>query len=98
MSIWVVLMAKIACLNEEDRKLLFETKQKLDEANQLMSELLETIEVLNDPEMMKAIRKGQDDIKSGRVKELRELLKEDAFWKQSTKFYRTSYILKLEQL
>lgn len=72
------LMAKIACLDEEDRKLLFETKQKLDEATKLMNELMETIEVLNDPEMMKAIQQGQEDIKAGRVKELRTLLKEDA--------------------
>lgn len=72
------LMAKITCLDEEDRRLLCETKRKLDEASKLMNELLETIEVLNDPEMMKAIRQGQEDIKAGRVKELRMLLKEDA--------------------
>ena len=71
-------MAKIAYLDEEDRKLLFETKQKLDEATKLMSELMETIEVLSDPEMMKAIQQGLTDIKAGRVKELRALLKEEA--------------------
>ena len=49
-------MAKTAYLDEEDRKLLFETKQKLDEAAKLMSELMETIDVLNDPGMMKAIK------------------------------------------
>ena len=70
-------MAKTAYLDEEDRKLLFETKQKLDEAAKLMSELMETIDVLNDPEMMKAIKQGQDDIKAGRVKDLRSLLKEE---------------------
>ena len=62
-------MAKIACLDEEDRKLLSETKQKLDEANKLMSELVETMEVLTDPELMKAIYQGQAEIKAGRVKE-----------------------------
>ena len=71
-------MAKTAYLDEEDRKLLSETKQKLDEATKLMSELMETIEVLSDPEMVKAIQEGQEDIKAGRVKELRKLLKEDA--------------------
>jgi len=70
-------MAKTAYLNEEDRKLLFETKQKLDEATKLMGELMETIDVLSDPEMMKAIKQGQDDIKAGRVKDLRSLLKEE---------------------
>ena len=70
-------MAKTAYLDEEDRKLLFETKQKLDEATKLMSELMETIDVLSDPEMMKALKQGQDDIKTGRVKDLRSLLKEE---------------------
>ena len=70
-------MAKTAYLDEDDRKLLFETKQKLDEATKLMGELMETIDVLNDPEMMKALKQGQDDIKAGRVKDLRSLLKEE---------------------
>ena len=71
-------MAKTAYLDEEDRKLLSETKQKLDEATKLMSELMETLEVLSDPDMMKAIKQGQADIKAGRVKELNTLLKEEA--------------------
>lgn len=71
------LMAKTAYLDEDDRKLLFETKQKLDEATKLMGELMETIDVLSDPEMMKAINQGQDDLKAGRVKDLRSLLKEE---------------------
>ena len=70
-------MAKTAYLDEEDRKLLFETKQKLDEATKLMGELMETIDVLSDPQMMEAIKQGQDDIKAGRVKDLRSLLKEE---------------------
>ncbi|HEX7482465.1 MAG TPA: hypothetical protein VF350_03250 [Candidatus Bathyarchaeia archaeon] len=70
-------MAKTAYLDEDDRKLLCETKQKLDEATKLMSELMETIDVLSDPEMMKAIKQGKDDIKTGRVKDLRSLLKEE---------------------
>ncbi len=71
-------MAKITCLDEEDRKLLAETKQKLDEATKLLGELMETIEVLSDPDMMKDIQQGLADIKAGRVKDLRTLLKEDA--------------------
>jgi hypothetical protein len=70
-------MAKTVYLDEDERKLLFETKQKLDEATKLMGELMETIDVLSDPEMMKAIKQGQDDIKAGRVKDLRTLLKEE---------------------
>jgi hypothetical protein len=71
-------MAKTAYLDEEDRKLLSETKQKLDEATKLMSELVETLEVLSDAHMMKAIKQGKADVKAGRVKELRALLKEEA--------------------
>jgi hypothetical protein len=70
-------MAKTSYLDEDDRKLLFETKQKLDEATKLMNELMETIDVLSDPEMMKALKQGQDDIKAGRGKDLRSLLKEE---------------------
>ena len=64
-------------LDEKDRKLLKETKQKLDEATKLMSELIETLEVLTDKEMLKKIRQGQEDIKAGRKKELHTLLKEE---------------------
>lgn len=71
-------MAKTAYLDEEDRKLLSETKQKLDEATKLMSELMETFEILSDTDMMKAIKQGKADVKAGRVKELRTLLKEEA--------------------
>ncbi len=70
-------MAKPAYLDEDDRRLLFETKQKLDEATKLMRELVETFDVLNDSEMMKAFKQGQDDVKAGRVKDLRSLLNEE---------------------
>jgi hypothetical protein len=73
----VGVMAKTTYLDEDDRKLLFETKQKLDEATKLMGELMETIDVLSDPEMMKAIKQGQEDIKAGRIKDLRSVLKDE---------------------
>ncbi len=38
---------------------------------------METIDVLSNPKMMKAIKQGQDDIKAGRVKDLRIILKEE---------------------
>jgi len=71
-------MAKVAYLDEGDRKLLLETRQKLDEATKLMDELLETVEILSDPDTMKNMRRGLEDIKAGRVKELHRLLKEEA--------------------
>jgi hypothetical protein len=71
-------MAKTEFLDEEDRKLLIETSQKLDKATKLMEELLETAEILSDKEMMKSIRQGQKDIKAGKVRELGSLLEEEA--------------------
>jgi len=71
-------MTKSAYLDDNDRKLILETRQKLDEVTKLMEELLETAEILGDPEMMKNIHEGIEDIKAGRVKELHSLLKEEA--------------------
>jgi len=62
---------------DDDRKLILETRHKLDEVTKLMEELLETVEILNDPEMMKRISQGREDVKVGRVKELNRLLKEE---------------------
>jgi PHD/YefM family antitoxin component YafN of YafNO toxin-antitoxin module len=73
-----MLMTKVVHLDENDRKLILETSQKLDKVTKLMEELLETIEILSDPEMMKNIREGLEDVKAGRVKELHSLLKEQA--------------------
>jgi len=71
-------MTKVVFLDEDDRKLILETRQKLDEITKLMEELLETVEILSDPSMMEDIRKGLEDIKAGRVTPLRKLLKEEA--------------------
>jgi len=64
-------VTKAVYLDEGDRKLILETRHKLDEVTKLMEELLETVEVLSDPDMMRKIRQGQEDVKAGRVKELR---------------------------
>jgi len=71
-------MTKVVFLDEEDRKLILETRQKLDKTTKLMEELLETVEILGDPDMMEAIRGGLEDVKAGRVTPLRKLLKEEA--------------------
>jgi len=70
-------MTKVVYLDESDKKLILETRQKLDEVTKLMEELLETIEILSDPEMMRKIHEGIEDIKAGKVKELHSLLKEE---------------------
>ena len=69
-------MTKVVYL-DDDRKLVLETRHKLDEVTKLMEELLETVEILNDPEMMKRISQGREDVKAGRVKEPNRLLKEE---------------------
>jgi len=62
-------MAKPACLDDEDRKLLAETK--------FMAELMETIEILGDKGMMKAIRERQEALKL--EGSFRGVLKEEAY-------------------
>ncbi len=71
------MTAKVVYLDEDDRRLILETRKKLEEMARLMDELLETVEILSDPDMMKAIREGLEDVKAGRVTELRRLLKEE---------------------
>ncbi len=71
-------MTKAVFLDEDDRKLMLETRQKLDETTKLMEELLETVEILSDPDTMEDIRKGLEDVKAGRVTPLRKLLEEEA--------------------
>jgi len=66
----------ILYLDKEDRELLLETRRRLEEATKLLDELIETLEILRDPDMMAAIRKGREDVKAGRVTELHELLRE----------------------
>ena len=65
------MTAKVVYLDEGDRKLIMETRKKLEEMARLMDELLETVEVLSDSDMMEAIREGLEDIKAGRITELR---------------------------
>ena len=72
------MKAKVVYLGKDDRRLILETRQKLNEISKLMEELLETVEILSDPEMMEDIREGLEDIKAGRVMPLRKLLKEEA--------------------
>jgi len=69
-------MTKVVYLDEDDRKLILETRHKLGEVTKLMEELLETVEILSDPDLIKKIRQGQEDIKAGRVKDLGRLLPE----------------------
>ena len=71
------MTTKVVYLDEDDRKLILETRQKLEEMTKLMEELLETVEILSDPNMMEILREGLEDIRAGRVTELRKVLKEE---------------------
>jgi hypothetical protein len=50
-----------------------------------MTDINETKEILNDPELMKEIKQGLADIKAGRVQELRAMLSEEKNLNQHTK-------------
>lgn len=56
-------------LTEEDRALL--TK-----VSGLLEELLETVAILEDDDTMEAIRKAEEDVKAGRVRDYEEFIKE----------------------
>jgi len=71
------MTAKVIHLDENDRKLILETRQKLEEITKLLEEL-ETVEILSDPDMIEAMKEGLKDIRAGRVTDLRKLLKEEA--------------------
>ncbi len=58
-------------LTDADRRLL-------GEVNNLLQSLVETLEILEDPETMASLRKSEEDLKSGRTRsygEFREELK-----------------------
>ena len=62
-------MSKGMLLTDEDRALLLRVSN-------LLEELIETLEVLEDEETMKAIKKAEEDVRAGRVRDYDEFLKE----------------------
>ena len=62
-------MSKGMLLTDEDRALLLRVSN-------LLEELIETLEVLEDEETMKSIKKAEEDVKAGRVRDYDEFLKE----------------------
>ena len=62
-------MSKGMLLTDEDRALLLKVSN-------LLEELIETLEVLEDEETMKSIKKAEEDVKAGRVRDYDEFLKE----------------------
>jgi len=58
-----------ALLTEEDIRLL----RRL---NCLLEEVLETLEVLADGELMEALKEAEEDVRAGRVRDYEEFIKE----------------------
>ena len=56
-------------MTDEDRKLLLRV-------NQLLEEVLETLEVMSDKETVEAIREAEEDVKAGRVRGYDEFVEE----------------------
>jgi len=56
-------------LTDEDRALLLKI-------NTLLEELIETLEILEDENTMKAIKEAEEDVKAGRVRSYNEFIKE----------------------
>ena len=61
-------MPKGMLLTDEDRALLLRVSN-------LLEELIETLEVLEDEETMKAIKKAEEDVKAERVRDYDEFLR-----------------------
>ena len=62
-------MSKGMLLTDEDRALLLRVSN-------LLEELIETLEVLEDEETMKSIKKAEEDVKAGRVRDYDEFIRE----------------------
>ncbi|MEM2094594.1 MAG: hypothetical protein QXI32_04795 [Candidatus Bathyarchaeia archaeon] len=56
-------------LTEEDRALLLKVSG-------LLEEIIETLEILEDKESLKSIRQAERDVKTGKVRDYDEFLKE----------------------
>lgn len=56
-------------LTDEDRTLLLKVSS-------LLEEIIETLEILEDEETMKAIKEAEEDVKAGRVRSYDEFIKE----------------------
>jgi hypothetical protein len=62
-------MSKASVLTDEDRALLLKVSG-------LLEEIIETLEILEDTNAMKSIKKAEGDVKAGRVRSYDEFLEE----------------------
>jgi len=61
---------------KEDRENLKALAQEVPKLRSLVEELIETIEILSDKNLMKSIQKSDRDIREGRLLNIKELLNE----------------------
>ncbi len=59
----------VSVFDKNDLELLFQTRNLLDE-------VLETLDILADEELMKAIRESEDEIERGETRDLKDFVKE----------------------
>jgi len=64
--VWVLVYI---VLSEEDRRLLLQTRRLLDE-------LLETLDILSNPEELKALEESEKEMKEGKLTPLDDLIHE----------------------
>jgi len=60
--------------NDDDRRNLKTLADEVPKLRSLIEELLETLEILGDEELMKSIKKSERDVQKGRLLSFKELL------------------------
>ena len=58
---------------------LIRVKEKLSKDVEELESLIETLEIMSDPELMESIRRGLEDIKKGDVIDFEELMELDEY-------------------
>ena len=71
-----VLSMVEAVFTEEDRENLRILREELPKIRLLLEELMETLEILGDEEIMESIKASEEDIREGRLIDFERLLKE----------------------
>ena len=59
----------VSVFDKNDLELLFQTRNLLDE-------VLETLDIMADEDLMKAIRESEDEIERGETRDLKDFVKE----------------------
>jgi len=62
--------------NDDDRRNLKTLAEEVPKLRSLMEELLETLDILGDEELMKSIKKSERNVQEGRLLSFKELLRE----------------------